>query len=185
MHVEAQKSLLFKAVFTNSSARVCQFPHPALMIKLARQNNPAIFYSNVSLDLPDGWNTTNLNLIRKMGYRQGLNWQTVLRGFVIKFFFSFFFLPLISIYYLGGAQSKADATLRNDLKLLFLGRDWACKVCRMRLYSAIWQFERRIRKQLFTEVEVASGSIYRAVNRRDEYPPLATDTEVNNCFSIY
>ena len=154
------KSLLFKAVITNSSARVCQFPHPALMIKLGRQNNPAIFYSNVStvlyLDLPDGRNTTNLILIRKMGYRQGLNWEMVLRGFVINFFF-LFFLPLISIHYFGGAQSKADATLRNDLKLLFLGRDWAWKVCRIRLYSAIWQSERRIRKQVFTEVEVASG----------------------------
>ena len=31
-------------------------------------------------------------------------------------------------------------------------------------------------KQLFTEVEVVSGG---------KYPPLAADTEVNNCFSIY
>ena len=27
--------------------------------------------------------------------------------------------------------------------------------------------------------------IYRAAKRRGEYPPLATDTEVNSCFSIY
>ena len=27
--------------------------------------------------------------------------------------------------------------------------------------------------------------IYRATKRRGKYPPLATDTEVNNCFSIY
>ena len=31
-------------------------------------------------------------------------------------------------------------------------------------------------KQLFTEVEVVSDG---------KYPPLAADTEVNNCFSIY
>ena len=27
--------------------------------------------------------------------------------------------------------------------------------------------------------------IYRAAKRRGKYPPLATDTEVNSCFSIY
>ena len=27
--------------------------------------------------------------------------------------------------------------------------------------------------------------IYRAAKQRGKYPPLATDTEVNNCFSIY
>ena len=27
--------------------------------------------------------------------------------------------------------------------------------------------------------------IYRAAKRRDKYPPLATDTEVNSSFSIY
>ena len=27
--------------------------------------------------------------------------------------------------------------------------------------------------------------IYRAAQRRGKYPPLATDTEVNSCFSIY
>ena len=27
--------------------------------------------------------------------------------------------------------------------------------------------------------------IYRAAKRRGKYPPLFTDTEVNNCFSIY
>ena len=27
--------------------------------------------------------------------------------------------------------------------------------------------------------------IYRAVKRRGKYPTLATDTEVNSCFSIY
>ena len=27
--------------------------------------------------------------------------------------------------------------------------------------------------------------IYRAAKRRDKYPTLATDTEVNSCFSIY
>ena len=34
----------------------------------------------------------------------------------------------------------------------------------------------RILRSLFTEVEVASGG---------KYSPLATHTEVNNCFSIY
>ena len=28
-------------------------------------------------------------------------------------------------------------------------------------------------------------TIYRAAKQRGKYPPLATDTEVNNCFSIY
>ena len=28
-------------------------------------------------------------------------------------------------------------------------------------------------------------NIYRAAKLRGKYPPLATDTEVNNCFSIY
>ena len=37
----------------------------------------------------------------------------------------------------------------------------------------------------FTEVEVASRKIYRAAKHRGNYPPLATDTELNNCFSIY
>ena len=47
------------------------------------------------------------------------------------------------------------------------------------------------RQQLFTEVELASGvDIYRedteAAKQRGKYPPpLATDTEVNNYFSIY
>ena len=27
--------------------------------------------------------------------------------------------------------------------------------------------------------------IYQAAQRRDKYPPLATDTEVNSCFGIY
>ena len=36
--------------------------------------------------------------------------------------------------------------------------------------------------QLFTEVEVASTE---GAKRRGKYPLLATDTEVNNGFSIY
>ena len=27
--------------------------------------------------------------------------------------------------------------------------------------------------------------IYQAVKQQGEYPPMATDTEVNSCFSIY
>lgn len=35
-------------------------------------------------------------------------------------------------------------------------------------------------------VEVASsGCTYQAAKRQGKYPPLATDTEVNTCFSIY
>ena len=40
--------------------------------------------------------------------------------------------------------------------------------------------------QLFTETEVASrGFLYRAAKQRGKFSPLATDTEVNNCFSIH
>ena len=39
--------------------------------------------------------------------------------------------------------------------------------------------------QLFTEVEVASRGVYRTAKQLGKYPRLATDTEVNNCFSIY
>ena len=38
--------------------------------------------------------------------------------------------------------------------------------------------------QLFAEVVVASGG-YLAAKRQGKYQPLATDTEVNSCFSIY
>ena len=33
-------------------------------------------------------------------------------------------------FYFGGARSKGFVTLRNVLKLIFLGQDWARKVCR-------------------------------------------------------
>ena len=33
-------------------------------------------------------------------------------------------------------------------------------------------------------MEVVSGDIYRDVKRQGKYPPLPTDAEVNNCFSI-
>ena len=39
--------------------------------------------------------------------------------------------------------------------------------------------------QLFTEVEMARGVFTIAAKRRGKFPPLPTDTEVNNCFSIY
>ena len=37
--------------------------------------------------------------------------------------------------------------------------------------------------QLSPEVEVTSGRFY-LVKRRGKYPPLVTDTEGDNCFSI-
>ena len=41
-------------------------------------------------------------------------------------------------------------------------------------------------QQLFIEVKVASGEKFtEAAKRRSKYPPLATDTEVSNCFSTY
>ena len=40
--------------------------------------------------------------------------------------------------------------------------------------------------QLFTEVDVTSEIFTEPqLKQRDKYPPLATDTEVNSCFSIY
>ena len=36
---------------------------------------------------------------------------------------------LLAQNYFGGARSKGFATLRNVPKLLFLGQDWARKVC--------------------------------------------------------
>ena len=34
-------------------------------------------------------------------------------------------------------------------------------------------------------MEVAVVDIYWAAKRRGKYPPLATNTEMNSCFSIY
>ena len=34
-------------------------------------------------------------------------------------------------FYFGGARSKGFVTLRNVLKLIFLGQDWGRKVCRV------------------------------------------------------
>ena len=36
-----------------------------------------------------------------------------------------------------------------------------------------------------TEVKVGSGDIVRGAKRRGKSPPLATEIEGNNCFSIY
>ena len=33
--------------------------------------------------------------------------------------------------------------------------------------------------------EISGGCSTEAAQRRGKYPPQATDTEVNNCFSIY
>ena len=50
----------------------------------------------------------------------------------------------VLFYYIGGARSKGFAMLRNVSKLTFLGQDWAGKVCRFSVFSAISRSESRI-----------------------------------------
>ena len=54
--------------------------------------------------------------------QQTSKWQTYLPYLQLE--------TLLVHNYCGGARSKGYATLRNVPKLLFLGQDWARKVCR-------------------------------------------------------
>ena len=67
-----------------------------------------------------------------------LNITYVLSKFVVFLKFT----PFSGSYYFGGAPSKGFATLRNVPKLIFLGQDWARKVCRFSVlfgYLTKWE----------------------------------------------
>ena len=49
-----------------------------------------------------------------------------------------------------------------------------CKICRQKI---IWIGLKKKKNQLFSEVEVASGGIYRDAKQKDKCPPLAMDSQ--------
>ena len=51
-------------------------------------------------------------------------------------------------------------------------------------YAKVWRDSKEYYITI-TEVKVGSGDIVRGAKRRGKSPPLATEIEVNNCFSIY
>ena len=78
------------------------------------------------------WYVTNIKVYERCeNSSQSKDWRLFSAPVVVFVLFDKSISQMTKMcFYFGGARSKGFVTLRNVLKLIFLGQDWARKVCR-------------------------------------------------------